>query len=312
MRLNVAYATGEEYAKQAGVSIISLFENNAEFDEITVYIIDNGIKDETRNILIKISERYNRLLVFINSTDIYDADKFKSVGNYSGIIFSKMYLHRIEDIDKIIYIDCDMIMKSSFIELWNMDIEDYLVAGVRMPTPIEYRKRFSSGNDEKYINGGFILFNLNKWRNYDVESRIDIFMQNQNEHEYIEENIICSISEEKILNLEPKYNLNGLMIAYSSEQIKKITSENYYYTQEQLDMAKLSPTVIHFSSEIYERPWYLNCDHPFKNEYLYYLSLSPWKSQLEKKHISLITKAKKIIKNKLPFNIYLIMRKLLK
>ncbi len=312
MRLNVAYATGEYYAKHAGVSMISLFENNTEFSEIIVYIIDNGIKEKSKESLTEISSRYNRTVFFVNSRDIYDADKFSSVGNYSSIIFSKMYLHKIGDVEKIIYIDCDMIITNSLIELWEMDMNDYLVAGVRMPTPIQYKEWFSSGNDAKYINGGFILFNLNKWRSYGVERKIEEFIQKYKEYEYIEENIICNICGEKILVLEPEYNLNGLMIAFSSSQIKKLTNEKDFYTQKQLDVAKTNPTIIHFSSEIYERPWYENCNHPFKENYLFYLSLSPWSGQMEKKGISLRDKIRNTFRIILPFEIYVFVRNLLK
>ncbi|MDF9844046.1 MULTISPECIES: glycosyltransferase [unclassified Paenibacillus] len=313
MRLNVAYATGEVYAKHAGISMISLFDNNKNFEEIYVYIIDNGISQNTKKKLLEISFEYNRKIIFIEFNDICDIRLFKDVGNYSKIIFSKMYLHKIEEIEKIIYIDCDMIVKDSFYELWEMSMEKYLVAGVRMPTPIQYIQKFSSGNNDKYINGGFILFNLENWRSFNVEEKIKEFMVRHKNDIYIEENIICNICKDSILVLHPKYNLNGLMIAFNSFQIKKISDEKNYYSQKLIEEAKNFPTIIHFSSEIYNRPWFRNCNHPYKDEYLKYLKVSPWSSmKLEKDNVQLKIRIRNALRIYLPFNIYLIIRKLLK
>ena len=312
MRLNVAYACGEDYAKYAGVSIISLFENNKDFAEIYVYLIDNGMTKNTKNILCDIAEKYQRNIVFVKNSDIFDQHKFNHVGKYLSIIFSKMYLHKIIGINKIIYIDCDMIIKKSLSKIWEKDMKDYLIAGVRMPTPIQYKKWFSSGNDNKYINSGFILFNLYNWRILDVESKINAFMHKHSEKVYIEENVICNICEEKILVLEPEYNLNGLMIAFNSSQIKKLTKDESYYTQKQLENAKKNPIIIHFSSEIYQRPWYENCNHPLKKEYLYFLSISPWENQLEKGTTTFSVKIKNLLRTILPFQIYLGIRNLYK
>ena len=41
--LNCAYSFMDNYAQHAGLSILSLFENNIEADEINVYILDNNI-----------------------------------------------------------------------------------------------------------------------------------------------------------------------------------------------------------------------------------------------------------------------------
>ncbi len=309
MRLNVTYATGDIYARHAGVSMISLFENNKDFEEIFVYIIDDGIKDINKDLLKNIADKYNRKIQFIKFEELCDVNIFNNVGNYSKIIFSKMYLHNIKGIDKILYIDCDMIITQSLKKLWELDMNENLVGGVRMPTPIQYRKVFSSGNNDKYINGGLILFNLKEWREIQVESKILDFIEKYKSYEFIEENIICNISKEKILLLDAEYNLNGTMIFYTSDQIKKICDETSFYNQKQLDYAKENPIIIHYSSEIYERPWYKKCDHPYKSEYLKYLSMSQWDGKLDDNVYKFPNSIKKFIRNIIPFKIYFIIRK---
>ena len=42
-KLNCAYSFMDNYAQHAGLSILSLFDNNKEADEINVYVLDNHI-----------------------------------------------------------------------------------------------------------------------------------------------------------------------------------------------------------------------------------------------------------------------------
>ncbi|MEK3697506.1 glycosyltransferase family 8 protein [Paenibacillus sp. FSL R10-2199] len=312
MRLNIAYASGDGYAKHAGVSMISLFENNKDFNEIFIYYIDNGLLEETKQKLNSITKKYNRNIVFIPISDIFDVKSFKENNYYSNIIYTKMYFHKLKGVDKILYIDSDMVIKGSFLELWNMDISNYLMAGVRMPTPIQYRNWFSNSNDDKYINVGFVLFNLVKWRIYEMDKKIIEFLEKNTGREFIEENIMCNICGNKILILDPRYNLTGIMLAFSSDQIKQLTKDETYYNEFQLDNARKNPIVIHYSNEIYDRPWFKKCNHPYKNEYLEYLTISPWDGELENGVISLKVKIRNILRKILPFPVYYYIRSLQK
>lgn len=50
--MNIVYSSSDSYAEIAGVSIVSLFENNKDIKEMVIYIIDNGISDSNKKIKI--------------------------------------------------------------------------------------------------------------------------------------------------------------------------------------------------------------------------------------------------------------------
>ena len=49
MNLCVVYSSDNNYAQHVGVSMVSLFENNSEFNNIIVYLIENDISLENKN-----------------------------------------------------------------------------------------------------------------------------------------------------------------------------------------------------------------------------------------------------------------------
>lgn len=68
--LNVAYHCTDNYIRITGTSIVSVFENNKDFKEINVYIIDHGFTDETKKKCMEMADRYGRHIYFIPLPDL--------------------------------------------------------------------------------------------------------------------------------------------------------------------------------------------------------------------------------------------------
>ena len=48
--MNIIYASNDAYAQYLGISMLSLLENNQDIEEIIIYILDQNIKPENKNI----------------------------------------------------------------------------------------------------------------------------------------------------------------------------------------------------------------------------------------------------------------------
>ena len=64
MILNVLYSCNENYVKQAGISIISLCENNKLFEDIHIFFVEDKITEASKQQLMQIVEKYNRKITF--------------------------------------------------------------------------------------------------------------------------------------------------------------------------------------------------------------------------------------------------------
>ena len=84
MNLCVVYSSDNNYAQHVGVSMVSLFENNSEFNNIIVYLIENDISLENKNKLKLICQKYNRKIKFINFKEFSKKIKL-NIGNSISI-----------------------------------------------------------------------------------------------------------------------------------------------------------------------------------------------------------------------------------
>ena len=160
--LNIIYSSDDNYCIYMGVSILSVLENNKNFNSINIYIVDNNINDVNKLGLKKIVELYQRNIVFI------DFEKYKkylklnmqweiSISAYARLFVASMLP---SNIDKVLYFDCDTLIVKSLNELWNQDINNFYVAGVCDTVSSNTKKAIGLNNTDLYINSGMLLINL--------------------------------------------------------------------------------------------------------------------------------------------------------
>ncbi len=273
-KLNIAYACNEAYISHTGISMLSLFDNNKSFDEISVYFIAKDVSDESILLLKDIATKYHRNFIVIPFESITQRLEINTLGRHIETIYAKLFFAQIEEIDKILYIDSDTIINDSLVELWNIDISDYLVAGVETYT-VDAKVKLGLSSKDNFINDGVVLLNLKQFRKLNIEDefvrRIAYFNGNP---PVLSEGIINFVCKGKILSIHPRYNLLSGLFKYKKNIFSNM---NNYYSKETIKDAIKKPVIIHYLSAFYNRPWDLDCTHPLKEKYMYYKSLSYWK-----------------------------------
>ena len=309
MTMNVAYSCMDNYAQHAGVSILSLLENNKDIDEICVYIIDNHISEENKDNLRQIVNDYGRKIVFV---DLYELSKsLKSATDFCRSTYGKLFFPELEGVDRMLSFDCDTVVTGSLKDLLEMDMTDTLVAGVQDTVNPYFVHKIGLTNKDRYINcGGVIVLNLDLWRKMGTEKLcVDYVEEFNGNPPFVDQGTINKFCKDNKQILSPKYNVINPMFMYSVKQIKKLFKMETYYSQEEIDDAKENPLVIHFTGELYNRPWFSNCTHPLKDEYVKYLKMSPWSSELTEGDESKNGKIQKFVYYKCPFFVYRMMIK---
>lgn len=92
--LNCAYSFMDNYAQHAGLSILSLFDNNIEADEINVYILDNNICEDNKTRLNSIAKQYNRNIIFIDLAQL--TSKMNVETHFVGVHMESCFLPRLK------------------------------------------------------------------------------------------------------------------------------------------------------------------------------------------------------------------------
>lgn len=127
---NVIFASDDNYAPLLGVALYSLLENNCnDFDQIQINIFDGGITEGSKSKIQQICDEFEvvTILKFIDYNNIdevigIDVASTRALSTYARLFTSSLLDN---ELDKVLYLDCDAIISGSFKELWELNIDGY-------------------------------------------------------------------------------------------------------------------------------------------------------------------------------------------
>lgn len=302
MELNVAYSSDDNYSKHLLVSMISLLDNNnKDFEQINIYILSNGIKENNKNILSEWCQKYNANIEFIEFSQI--ESKVKTDGKFSLSAFGRLFLDDFINKDKVLYLDCDSVINGSYSELMRIDISQYVCCAVQDNVFSFYKKAIGLDKKDVYYNSGMLLINLKKWNEEHMQEKaIETIKKFNGSVPHQDQGVINAICKNKILKLHPKYNFQCPMFEYTPKQMQVMNPN--YYTEKELQEAKEHPIFIHYTEGVSNRPWRDTCTHPNKELYLKYQAMTPYAGMLEHKDINKNSKLLYKLYKVSPFPLY--------
>ena len=304
--LNVVFASDNNYAPFLGVTITSLIKNNQnDFDKINIFILDDEISEDNKKKLEKLTINSNHNLTFIKTKKL-DELEIKIIGidrnlnKNSFSAYSRLFVASLlpKDIDKVMYLDCDTLIVDSFKELWSTNIDEYYCGAVLDGINTAIKNYLGFKLEEDFINTGFLLINLKKWREENVEEKFIQFMvENQDKFYQHDQGILNNVLKDQFLILDPRYNFQSYFQSLDYDLAKKYKAmKGEYYSKEIVNQAKEKPVFLHFCGPNYDRPWY-NKDHPHRELYVKYCELAGFKDEIIKDIDVLPLKAKLFYKS---------------
>ena len=278
--LNVLYASNDNYSRHLSTSLYSLLENNSSFKDISIYVLTLGLSTENKEKLITITNKFNRNLNFINMDNI--RSKFKmdfDIGGFDISIMLRLFVGEVlsDDIDRILYLDCDTVVLNSVYDLWNTNLNSNIIGAVYEPTI--YKKVKDSidlNEDDPYFNSGVLLIDLNKWKNGNIQSKLLDFYKKKNGKLFAsDQDLINGVLKGNIQYLSPKYNFFTNFYYFPYKELVKQSPLYSNISYEEFKTSKANPTILHYLGD--ERPWIAGNLNHYRKHYEHYLSLTPYK-----------------------------------
>ena len=283
--VNVVYSTSDLYSEIAAVSIVSLFDNCKDCSDIDVYLIDMGISDRNKKRLEELAERYSRKLFFIEKLNIEElAGTHIDVGRWHISTFSRLFLLHVlpEDMKRVIYIDCDMIIRHSLKELWEMDMEGTWVMSADDCRGKMYRKNIGIPEDSIYTNNGLMVIDLEAWKNNNVEQMfIDFIRKYNGDITYMDQGVLNGVFQplKKVKLLPISYNAQTACYDLGYDGLQTCRNPVWAYSREEFEAGIKDPIVVHFTTCFLSgtRPWMVGDNHPYQPEFIQYRNMTGWR-----------------------------------
>lgn len=274
--LHIGIATDDNYASLAAAAILSIIQNNQGFERISIHLLCNQVPKRTLECFEKLIE-HSGVEVELKIYDISDIHSRLTIdvpASISITAYTRLFLSEVisEDIERIIYVDCDIICNDCLQSLWETPLDNLFIAGVLDTLPdCESKAAIGLNDGMPYLNSGVLLINLNEWRNHNLTLQFIRFLIKMNGcvHHH-DQGIINAVCKTHLKVLTPCYNVTSPYFSHPYNLLKK--TNHPFYSEDEVEHAKRGPIIIHFTEGFLNRPWRENCKHPLKEIYLSYAS----------------------------------------
>lgn len=255
MRKDFCLCFDDAYVPFACVTIQSIMEHMRIDDQIVIHVFSDHLSETN----IQFLKKYNVELHIIESDKVFEGIDSSVWTVYTLYrLFLPFYLS--ENIHRVLYLDCDVIVNDPLDELFKMDFNGKAVAGVIDPQT--YNKdvfvRLGYDYSERYICAGVLLMNLDSWRENNLSARVINYMkENPDKISFLEQDAINYLCCDNKIILSPLYGA----------QTTFFLSEEFLF--EHLDLMQRlidKPAIVHYAGYA---PW-IYCKNKSMHSYLWW------------------------------------------
>lgn len=272
--IHIACNIDSNYVRHCAVTLVSLFENNKE-ERFTAHIIARDLSENDKKTLNQLAARYQNQICFyepdmslLKGFTIRKFSKRISMATYYRCILSDLLP---QDIDRVLYLDCDIVVVGDIRPFWNTPLDKVGVAavedmGCREPQRYEILKY---PMEDSYFNAGVLLINLDYWRKQDVSHAcIDYFHKYPERILFNDQDLLNSILHQHKVLVDLKWNVQDAFYR-RPKQINEAWKKKFTDTL-------LHPVILHYTNR---KPWDYDSQHPLREAYFRYLDLTPWANE---------------------------------
>jgi lipopolysaccharide biosynthesis glycosyltransferase len=294
-KINIVLAVDHAFCMPLSVAIRSVLRHLKENSSVTVWILHHRVPEAA---ITRVNDSLADLLkaskihwLPISADMLSDAtvDGHVSIVTYFRILIGR-YLP--SDVQRVIYLDCDVLVRKDISRLFSCDLEGKTVGAVQdsaspfldakkvhiikhaairnlaATRPIPNYQHQNLLATAPYFNAGILLIDLKRWREQQVEeSLLQCIRQHQSEMIWWDQYALNVVLYNDWRILEPTWNVTSHLMSLP-------TAKQCYLDESTFNELRRDPSIVHFSSDV--KPWHALCKNPFRSEFDKILDETRW------------------------------------
>jgi lipopolysaccharide biosynthesis glycosyltransferase len=268
--ISVLFCCDPGYYQHLAVAMVSLLENNRRHS-LDIHLITSGIDPAAEAQLAASLAPYANLSFRIHDFSAKRTQGWHTSYHITGEAYIRLFAPAILDaqIERVIYLDCDLVVVGDLQDLWDTDLKDCALAAVPDPFGAYRKAALGMPGGAAYINSGVLLLDLAKWRSQGLSSRVIAYVEQAGgELMFHDQDAINAVLHATTRPLDYRWNFQAKMLRPSQSA--------GLADRKAIDVARPAPAIIHYTSV--RKPWLFVMATPGKHLYRRYLQKTAWRN----------------------------------
>lgn len=260
----IGLAANDYFVPYMSTMLESIVENSSDYYNYDIIILTGDIRDVNRKILRDMIKNYDNFSIrFIDPTYLIDGYTFFIRGHFAVETYYRLVLPELlQNYDKILYLDSDMVAEADVAELYLEDVKGYLLAACRDADTAGlyngYEPNKKKYTDEilklkkpyEYFQAGTLLMNLDEFRRTYSTKEILEFAVSEN-WQLLDQDILNKLCEDRVKYVDMSWNV---MVDYMGVRISKIIRLAPQWLNKLYMESRKHQKIVHFAGP--EKPWH--------------------------------------------------------
>lgn len=289
----VVLAADDNFAMPLAATVRSALDNLAPDRTLRIYMLDGGILDATKERLLR-SWPEGRYQIEWLRVDASVLSGLPVSGHINLVSYYRILIPLLlpTDVQRVIYLDADLIVRADLARLWDLNLSgrlclaaqdcsapyldssqalaNYQLCGPLLGSaqPVPNFRELGLEREAAYFNAGVLLIDLAAWRNVDLSRQSLACLEQNRQHVLFWDqyalNVVLAGSWGQ---LDVRWNQGWHVFTYP-------TWEQSPFDRQTFEQLRNDPYIVHFTTR--SKPWRPLCRHPFRSEFFKYVDRTAW------------------------------------
>jgi lipopolysaccharide biosynthesis glycosyltransferase len=269
--LHVACATEGDYVGHSAAMLHSLLVNTTDASVHVHYLHGPDFAPTEARLMAEMVEANGGAISFLSVPDDLcrglPTEGFTGKATWYRVLVPQLFPH----LDRLIFLDLDLIVTESLRPLWKTDLKGSYVAAVTNVLPHHYADLLAAAGFETttYFNAGVLLMDLERMRqDRCTEAMVDYGVSNADSLVLRDQDALNAVLGRRRLPLDPRWNcMNSFFVYPWSADV---------FDADALEAAKRNPAIRHYEGPGINKPWHYLCEQDSRELYVRHRRQTPW------------------------------------
>ena len=264
------------YYRHAAVAAASLADNNRRY-RANIHVLTCAEDQATEAMLRKSLAAYEHVsLTFhhVSASRLNDVfiDRYLTKEAYLRFLAPEIFP---ADVDRVLYLDCDLVVLDNLGPLWNTDLCGKAVAAApdfpwdRSGMLSRRLASLGLGAHHTYVNSGVLVLDLDCWRRNRISERLFACARERGSAlAFHDQDAINAVLHDDVHVLDCRWNLQARMYMLGRRSFPSEFAATRH--------ARRRPAIVHYTTG--DKPWLFRSQAARKRHYFRYLDKTAWRT----------------------------------
>lgn len=267
--INIVLASDNNYAQHVAIVAASILCNTQA--KVCFHILSDGISQQKVDLIQRTIDSLGGQLSVYDLSSYQCFDNLFTSGHISKAAYFRLDIANIlpRDVDKVIYMDVDLLVLQDIAELWEFNLQGKPLAavpdyGIMASKRLMKQKKQVLGlsMDSLYFNSGVVVMDLKQWREHNYAEQV-IRLAAEGNLPHHDQDALNKVFIDKWMPLPLKWNvIPPIFNLFSKILLRNDLRKNAI-------SARKNKAVLHYAGRY--KPWEFESKDGFNEKYYYYL-----------------------------------------